>query len=128
MDNEHYRLNAVNRFKQLDDDIQNDLNAVVNLAAQICKTPVSLITLLDEDKQWFKAHKGIDIDCTDREVAFCNYTIKQDDLLIVADATKDERFANNPLVVGEPFIRFYAGAPLVTKDGFSVGSLCVVDT
>lgn len=128
MDKELYRLNAVNRFKQLDDDIQNDLNAIVNLAAQICKTPVALITLLDEEKQWFKARKGVDIDCTDRELALCNHTIKQNDVLVVPDTKTDERFASNPLVTGAPHVRFYAGATLTTKDGFAVGSLCVVDT
>jgi len=128
MDKELYRLNAVTRFKQLDDDIQNDLNAIVNLAAQICKTPVALITLLDEEKQWFKARKGVDIDCTDRELALCNHTIKQNDVLVVPDAKTDERFASNPLVTGAPHVRFYAGATLTTKDGFAVGSLCVVDT
>lgn len=127
IDNEYYRLNAVNRFKQLDKEIQSDLDAIVNLAAQICKTPVSLITLLDRDKNWFKARKGTDVDCTDREIAFCNHTIKQNQLLMVKDTTADERFAQNPLVAGAPFIRFYAGATLVTKDGFALGSLCVLD-
>ena len=127
MDNDYYRLNAVSRFKQLDNEIKKDLDSMVDLVAQVCNTPIALITLIDERTQWFKASKGIDIDCTDRELAFCNYTIKQNDLLVVEDTLLDDRFTSNPLVTGSPYLRFYAGATLTTKDGFAIGSLCVLD-
>ena len=127
MNNDQYRLNAVNRFKQLDADIKKDLNALVDIVAQVCDTPVALITLLDENTQWFKASKGVDIDCTDREIAFCNYTIKQDDLTIAPDTLLDKRFSDNPLVTGPPHVRFYAGSTLTTNDGYAVGCLCVID-
>jgi GAF domain-containing protein len=127
MNDEPQRLNAVSRFKQLDAEITRDLNEIANMAAQLCNTPVALITLIDEDKQWFKGSKGVDIDCTDRNLSFCNYTIKQDSLMMVPDTTLDERFINNPLVKNDPFVCFYAGATLITKDGYAIGSLCVLD-
>ena len=125
--NEAERLDAVDRFKQLDDRIKKDLNELVNLAAEICETPVALTTLLDKDIQWFKASKGVEIDCTDRDVAFCNYTIQDDGLFMVPDLREDERFKDNPLVVNAPYVRFYAGVSLLTKDGYAIGSLCVLD-
>jgi PAS domain S-box-containing protein len=124
---EIYRLDAVSRFKQPDEKVAKDLNEIVNLAAEICNTPVALITLLDEDTQWFKASKGVDIDCTNREVSICNHTILQDNVMVVHDTTIDSRFCNNLLVTGAPFIRFYAGATLITHDGHAIGSLCVID-
>jgi PAS domain-containing protein len=124
---EIYRLEAVSRYKQPDENVIKDLNDIVNLAAESCNTPVALITLLDEDKQWFKARKGVDIDCTTREVSFCNYTIQQPELLMVSNTTADDRFANNPLVTGDPNVRFYAGVPLTTADGHAIGSLCILD-
>lgn len=127
MSKEIYRLNAVSRFKQPDAALKKDLDDIVDLASQVCETPVALITLLDEDTQWFKASKGVDIDCTDREISFCNYTIQQQDLNIINDALLDERFAANPLVIAEPHVRFYAGATLTTTDGQPIGALCVVD-
>jgi PAS domain S-box-containing protein len=127
MDREFYRLQAVERFKKLEPGIENDLSDIVNLAAQICNSPVALITLLDKDIQWFKYAKGTDVTHTPRELSFCNYTIQQTDVLIVSDAQADERTKNNPLVASDPNIRFYAGAPLITKEGFGIGSLCVVD-
>ncbi|MFD2874093.1 GAF domain-containing protein [Mucilaginibacter ximonensis] len=127
MSNELNRLNAVSRFMQLDDALKKDLNELVELTAQICDTPVALITLLDRDNQWFKASKGVDIDCTGREISFCNYTILQNDLHIISDTLLDERFISNPLVIGAPNIRFYAGSTLTTSDGYAIGALCIVD-
>lgn len=127
MDREFYRLEAVKRFKELDPAIEQDLNDIVDLASQICNTPVALITLLDEDKQWFKAAKGTDVTETPRELSFCNHTIQQPDVLVVTDLLEDERYSNNPMVTSGPNVRFYAGAPLYSKDGYGVGSLCVVD-
>lgn len=121
------RLNAVKRFKEPNESVTKELNDLVNLAAEICETPVALTTLLDEDVQWFKASKGVDIDCTGRDIAFCNYTIKGNDLLMVPDMLEDERFKNNALVAGDPNVRFYAGVSLITVDGHAIGSLCVLD-
>lgn len=131
MINEIERLNAVNRFKKLDAGIKKDLNELVSLLAQICNVPVALISLIDDKMQWFKASVGTgDINCNERDLSFCQETILQNDILIVPDATKDERFANLPIVSGPPHIKFYAGAPLITYDGYAVGSMCIlhVDT
>ncbi|MFS2189604.1 GAF domain-containing protein [Mucilaginibacter sp. Mucisp84] len=127
MNNEPLRLRAVKRFKDLDSDIAVDLNDIVGLAAQICGTPVALVTLLDTDMQWFKAATGTNISCTPRDFSFCNYTIIQKQVLVVPDLLNDKRFNTNPLVVEDPQARFYAGAPLITKDGHALGSLCVID-
>jgi PAS domain S-box-containing protein len=127
MNNENYRIAAVNRFKNPDAAVTNDLNEIVKLTAQICDAPVALITLLDEDTQWFKAGIGFDLDCSPRDVSFCNYTIKQTDVIIVPDTLADDRFTDNPLVTGAPFVRFYAGATLTTKDGYAIGTLCIID-
>ncbi|MFA6246782.1 MAG: GAF domain-containing protein [Mucilaginibacter sp.] len=123
---EQQRLTAVNRFMHLDAGIVKDLNELVALVAEICQTPVALVTLLDKDTQWFKASVGTEIECTPRSVAFCNLTIQQPDLNIINDLSADPMHFNNPLVTGEPYLRFYAGAPLITKDGFAIGSLCVI--
>ncbi|AYL96787.1 GAF domain-containing protein [Mucilaginibacter celer] len=127
MNSEPLRLRAVKKFKDFSDDITIDLNEIVSLAADICDTPVALVTLLDTDVQWFKAAIGTEITCTPREVAFCNHTIAQTEVLVVPDLQADERFCNNPMVTGPAAARFYAGAPLITKDGHAIGSLCVVD-
>ena len=124
---EQQRLSAVSRFEHLDAGITTDLNELVNLVSEICQTPVALITLLDKDTQWFKAAKGTDVSSTPRGVAFCNRTIQQDGLVVIPDMLNDNEFSINPLVTGEPNVRFYSGAPLVTNDGYSVGSLCVID-
>ena len=124
---EQNRLKAVNRFKRLDDNITKDLNDIVNLAAQTCNMPVALITLIDEEMQWFKAAIGTEVTCITREISLCNYTIKQEGLLIIPDTAFDQRFSGNLWVTDEAKIRFYAGVKLVTKDGFAVGSLCVMD-
>lgn len=124
---EHQRLNAVNRFKTLDAGIKKDIDGLVDMIAEICQTPVALVTLLDKDTQWFKAAKGTDVECTPRGVSFCNNTIKQTNLIVIPDILENEEYNTNPLATGDPHIRFYAGAPLITTDGFAVGSLCVVD-
>lgn len=127
MINEHERLKAVNRFKQLDAGLKSDLNNLVTLLAQICDVPVALVSLIDDNMQWFKASVGTgEINCNERELSFCQQTILQDDILIVPDATKDLRFANLPIVAGEPHIKFYAGVPLITYDGYAVGTLCIL--
>ncbi|RYU91310.1 GAF domain-containing protein [Mucilaginibacter terrigena] len=124
---EQQRLTAVERFKQLDTSITTDLNEIVALVAQICGTPVALVTLLDNDTQWFKASVGTEVECTPRGMSFCNNTIKHQHLNIIGDLQAHPEHCSNPLVTGEPFVRFYAGAPLITKDGYAIGSLCVID-
>lgn len=127
MINEFERLNAVNRFKKLDAGIKNDLNELVNLLAQICNVPVALISLIDDKMQWFKASVGTgDMNCNERELSFCHETVQQNDILIVNDPESDARFANLPIVKDEPHIKFYAGVPLITYDGYPVGTMCIL--
>ncbi|GAB2610204.1 sensor histidine kinase [Paractinoplanes abujensis] len=126
-DNETDRLAALYALDILDSEPEQDFDDIVALASNVCGTPMSLVTLLDTDRQWFKARVGTEKTETDRDNAFCAHAILGRDLMVVADATQDRRFADNPLVTGDPGIRFYAGAPLVTTDGFALGTLCVVD-
>jgi len=125
--NEAQRLTALRRYQVLDTQPEESFDAIVRLTAQICKTPISLITLVDEARQWFKARVGLDLTQTPRDIAFCAHAITGEKLCLVPDALADERFRNNPLVLGEPRIRFYAGMPLITADGCAVGTLCVID-
>ncbi|MBX2881454.1 MAG: EAL domain-containing protein [Granulosicoccus sp.] len=125
---ESVRLKALRELDIMDTPPDPHLDAVVKTAALVCDVPISLITLLDEERQWFKANAGLSgTSQTTREVAFCHHTIAQNNLLEVNDALKDARFMNNPLVTGDPGIRFYAGAQLTLNDGSTVGSLCVID-
>ncbi|WP_250027873.1 GAF domain-containing sensor histidine kinase [Paractinoplanes maris] len=126
-DNETDRLAALYALDILDSEPEQDFDDIVALASSVCRTPMSLVTLLDTDRQWFKARVGTEETGTDRDSAFCAHAILGRDLMVVPDATKDRRFADNPLVTGPTGIRFYAGAPLVTTDGFALGTLCVVD-
>ena len=121
------RLDALRRYAILDSLPEPAFDDIVFLAAKICETPVALISLVDANRQWFKAKVGLAITETSREVSFCSHAIEHDDLLIVPDASEDDRFKANPLVTTEPKIRFYAGAPLVTPAGHALGTLCVVD-
>ena len=125
--NEAERLAALRRCAVLDTAIDPAFDELTRLAAQVCATPIALITLIDGTRQWIKSRIGIDVTEVDREISFCSFTILQPDGLIIEDAAADERFADNPQVVAAPSIRFYAGVPLVTRDGFAVGTLCVMD-
>lgn len=124
---EDKRLAALERYRIMDSGSEQAFDDFVQIASLICSTPIALITLLDSTRQWFKARKGLEVEETPREHAFCTYTILKDETMVVADAQQDPRFQSNPLVTGAPFIRFYAGAPLIDRDGHNLGSLCVID-
>jgi len=121
------RLFTVDIFKKLNYNKAKEFQDIVDLAAEVCGTPVALITLLDADTNNFIAKVGIDMPGTPREISFCQYTVEQDDLFIVNDTRLDERFVANPLVNADPALRFYAGAALKANNGHKLGSLCVID-
>lgn len=125
---EQDRLEALRQYGIMDTPPEEEFDNITSLASRICGTPISLITLLDDQRQWFKASVGIDVKETPIEYAFCAHAIRNpSELTVVPDSRKDERFANNPFVTGEPHIVFYAGMPLVDEDGYALGSLCVLD-
>lgn len=121
------RLNDVYNSQLLDTPEEKEFNEIVQLASALCNMPISLITLLDNDRQWFKARVGLDVVETSREISFCGHAILQDELFEIPDALEDMRFFDNPLVLDGPEIRYYAGVPLVTESGSRLGTLCVID-
>lgn len=125
--NEKQRLRALTSYQILNTLEENAFDRITELASLICDTPISLVSLLDEHRQWFKSKLGIDIRETDRKLAFCQYTIMDDQMLELEDATRDERFKANELVTGQPDLRFYAGVPLIDSEGYALGTLCVLD-
>jgi two-component system cell cycle sensor histidine kinase/response regulator CckA len=125
--NEKQRLKVLWQYDVLDSVPEEVFDDLTELAARICEAPIAMITLVDEKRQWFKSKVGVTVSETSRDISFCGRAIEQSDLFIIPDATKDQRFADNPLVTSDPKIRFYAGAPLITPDGYALGTLCVID-
>ncbi len=125
--NEEQRISALKRMNILDTLPEERLDRFVRLACKLFDVPIALVTLVDTNRQWFKARCGFDTRETPRENSFCAYAILNNDVMVVPDARADERFVGNPLVDDDPNIRFYAGAPLRTEDGYNIGTLCLID-
>ena len=124
---EEARLEALQSLEILDTPAEEAFDRITRMAAELFETPIALISLVDASRQWFKSKVGVDPPETPRDVAFCHYTIRGDNVMVVPDATQDSRFIDNPLVRGDPDIRFYAGAPLRLASGFKIGSMCIID-
>lgn len=124
---EDKRLQFLQELSILDSARDETLDRITRLCQLIYSVPISTVSLIDEDRQWFKSFQGLDVCETDRELAFCNYTILGDEIFEITDAATHPDFMDNALVTGDPNIRYYAGAPLI-YDGFNIGALCLIDT
>ena len=124
---EERRLKALAEYRILGTGAESCYDSITQIACLTCDVPISLMTLVDQDRQWFKSKVGLEISETKRDWSFCTHAIKESSPLIIQDALKDERFINNPLVTGDPNIRFYAGFPLENSEGNKLGTLCVID-
>jgi len=121
------RLAALRALLILDTPPEERFDKIVQFAATEFDMPIALLSLIDENRQWFKAIVGLDVCETGRDISFCGHAILQPDIFVIPDARADERFADNPIVTGEPYVIFYAGAPLQLASGFTVGTLCLID-
>src|SRR3989304_6783290 len=124
---ERARLSTLRELKILDTPAEERFDRITRIASRLFDVPIAVISLVDADRQWFKSCVGLSITETPREISFCAHAIMSDEIMYVSDTHADERFSDNPLVIGEPFIRFYAGCPLPGPDGRSLGTLCIVD-
>lgn len=127
LQDESARLAALHALDILDSEPEERFDRITRMARRLFDVPIALVSLVDADRQWFKSCQGLAVSETPREISFCGHTIVQDEMLIVPDALLDERFADNPLVVDEPHIRFYAGCPVAQRDGYKMGTLCLID-
>jgi GAF domain-containing protein len=125
--NEVARLEALRRYDILDTAPERVFDDLASLASFVTGSPIATFTLIDAERQWFKSRVGLEDEETERDVAFCGHTILQDEVFVVPDATKDARFSDNRLVVNDPGIRFYAGAPVRSREGLNIGTVCVID-
>lgn len=125
--NEIQRLRLLHSMQILDTKAEERFDRITRLVQRFFDVPICLLSLVDSDRQWFKSKQGLDVCETSREVSFCSHAIAADSILIVEDAQVDPRFEANPLVTGEPFIRFYAGCPITNADGLALGTLCIID-
>lgn len=126
-ENESQRLEVLNQYQILDTPPEEIFDELTQLAANLCETPIALISLVDAEREWFKSKIGVTTSQVPRSISFGSYTILQSQILIIPDTLQDERFATNPLVISDQYFRFYAGVPLITSSGFALGSLCVID-
>ena len=124
---EPQRLEALRAYEILDSSPEQAYDDLTLLASQICDTPMASVSFIDEDRQWFKSRVGVEVTETPRDLAFCAHAIAGPNTMVVPDARADERFAQHPMVKGDPKIRFYAGAPLRGQGGHAIGAICVVD-
>ena len=125
--NEEQRLQDLLSYEILDTAAEREFDELVQLAGQICNCPIALIALIDRERQWYKARTGIEMIESPRDTAFCAHALQSDEILLVEDATSDDRFTDNPNVTGGLQIRFYAGAPIISPAGHRLGTICVID-
>ncbi len=125
-ENDPYRLDALRSLDLLDTGPEAEFDAIVRLGCELFGTPTCLVSLVDADRQWFKARVGLDAPETPRDISFCGHAIHHDDVFVVTDTAEDTRFADNPLVTAAPFIRFYAGAPICLPNGYRIGTVCTI--
>lgn len=128
LENEDLRIEKLKSYLILDTEAESQFDRLTGLAATICQTPIALVSLLDDSRQWFKSRIGLETCETPKDISFCQFAIHRDEFFEIQDAHQDERFSDNPLVTGTPFIRYYGGQPLITPDNFRLGTICVIDT
>jgi diguanylate cyclase (GGDEF)-like protein len=126
-ENEASRLKTLKSLDVLDTDPEERFDRLTRMCKRLFGVPIALVSLVDENRQWFKSCVGLNVNETSRDISFCGHAILDDDIFIIPDATRDERFADNPLVLDEPHIRFYAGCPLRSQNGSKLGTLCIID-